>query len=170
MSKGLFMHKQCFIALKILKLSTLIITYQESVAARNLSPSRKNLESHPSSKGVSGMQPTAMPEVQWTLYCPLFKEVDNWLISIYAYPVQMVVSSKVALNSTIFKWARCPNKSWAVVLSVSSESTMSQMQPSQPDTPTMTSPGGQHLRVPGKKKNQAGRKENMLHLVRDVLS
>lgn len=81
----------------------------------------------------------------------------------------MVVSSKISLNSTIFKWAHCPDKSRAFVLSVSPESTMSQMQTSQLDTPTMTNPGGRHLRVPGK-KDEAGRKENVLHLVRTMLS
>lgn len=52
---------------KILKLSTLIITYQKSVPARNLSASRSNLERHPSSRGDSGTQSTAMPEVQLTV-------------------------------------------------------------------------------------------------------
>lgn len=81
----------------------------------------------------------------------------------------MVISSGFALSSTIFKRAHCPNKSRAVVLSVSRESSVSHMQPSQPDTPTMTSPGARHLRVPGK-KDQAGGKENKLHLVRAMLS
>lgn len=62
---------------KISKLSTLIITYQESVAARNLSASSNNPERHTSSRGDSGMQPTAMQEAQQTLCCPLVMELDD---------------------------------------------------------------------------------------------
>lgn len=112
MSKGFFMHKKCFISVRILKFSTLLITYQESVVARNLPASRSNLERHPSSRGDSGIQSTAMQKVQWTLYCPLLMELDNWLIIISAYRIQILVSSKIALSSTVFKWAPCPNQSF----------------------------------------------------------
>lgn len=49
------------------------------------------------------MQPTAMQEAaQWTLYCPLFMESDKWLTVVSAYQIQMLISSKIALSSTMF--------------------------------------------------------------------
>ena len=45
---------------KISKFSMLLIIYRESVAARNLSTSRSNLERCPYSRGDPDMQPTAV--------------------------------------------------------------------------------------------------------------
>ena len=47
---------------KISKFSMLLVTYRGSVAARNLSTSRSNLERRACSRGDPGVQPAAMQE------------------------------------------------------------------------------------------------------------
>ena len=58
---------------KISKFSMLLVTHRGSVAARNLSASRSNLERRPCSRGDPGVQPTAMQE----------SSKGSWLLTIY---------------------------------------------------------------------------------------
>lgn len=86
-------------------------TYWVSDPIRLPSASRSNLERYFCWRGGPGVQPLPCRKAQQAPGCSLFMECDDWLAVLFAYWLQMLVSSKLGwswtLTSTVVRWAHC---------------------------------------------------------------
>lgn len=97
---------------KISKLSMVLITSQDPVAARNVSTLRSIiLRNIAAQREILVCSPLLCRRTQQALGCLLFMEKDNWLVVRLIYQLQRLVSFKFdlsqTLGSTVVRWAHC---------------------------------------------------------------